>query len=95
MIAAKIGTIPIGIGGLGRGCFGTLYGHGLVIEYCWVRVHDRRLERFPLRIAGHCQKSMLAFFRLQLGSNSFYNSASVSRTIYIYLYLEILVFSII
>lgn len=88
MIAAKIGTIPIGIGGLGRGCFGTLNGHGLVIEYCWVRVHDRRLERFPLRIAGHCLKTMLIFFRLQLG-NSFYNSASISRTIYVYIYTYI------
>ena len=100
MIAAKIGTIAIGISGLlGRGCFGTLYGHRLVIEYCWVRVHDRRLERFPLRIAGHCLKSMLFPFDSlvsrslkQLG-NSFYNFAPVSRTIYILIFRNFSLFN--
>lgn len=57
MITTVVGTVSVIISRrLMRSRYGfrTWYSHGLIVKYCWVRVHDWRLERFPLRIAGHC-----------------------------------------
>lgn len=63
MISAIVSTISVTTGRLMRSPYnlGSWNSHRLVVKYRWVRVHDWRLERFPLRIVGHCFENLRCF----------------------------------